>query len=206
MHESDAAAAPSLKRKHDKQAKRAAAKSAKKQKRAEFVRSQQQLRQDGEDAEGDQPQMDEAADDTADGSGATHAHGTQKRQGQVSTESLHETDYLTTAGGFRCPFPYWFEFATHAKRRWLGRPLAQVLRFSPQHCRASPAARKALLASASHEACTAFAQRPSTAAARVPSTRRSSASRLQLRLRRMHQPQLQLLSHLLLTSPPTAVL
>ena len=30
--------------------------------------------------------------------------------------------------GLRTPYPYWYEFSTYAKRRWLGRSVIDVLK------------------------------------------------------------------------------
>jgi 23S rRNA-/tRNA-specific pseudouridylate synthase len=116
------AAAVGQKRKADKLAKRAAAKAAKKQKRAEFVRAQLQMRQDGEDDAGD-----DAEDGAAIGSAPRQQLGAQKRQGQVTSATHHETSYVFR-DGFRIALPFWFEFSTYAKRRWLGRELVEVLK------------------------------------------------------------------------------
>lgn len=123
-----AAAPDGKKRKLDKQTKRAAAKLAKKTKRAEFVKNALQQRT-GETAAS-------AATAATPASSAVHS-GTQKRQGALTASSLVETDYFFTSSSAlpgvaaqsqRVPWPYWYEFSTYAKRRWIGRSIIDVLK------------------------------------------------------------------------------
>lgn len=84
------AAANTHKRKPDKAARRAASKAAKKAKRAEYVRNSVQQGAEADDAEQtEEPAADE--DGRAD-------HGTVRRQGCVSDESVRETDYYFANG------------------------------------------------------------------------------------------------------------
>lgn len=113
---STSAAPPSLKRKLDKQSKRAASKALKKAKHAQRM---QQQRLQGEEA-----------DDIDEGAPSSHSNsnplGTSKRSGALSASSLLET-VCFTRGGYRTPYPYWFEFSCYAKRRWLGKALLDVM-------------------------------------------------------------------------------
>lgn len=79
------AAANSHKRKPDKAARRAASKAAKKAKRAEYVRNS--VEQGGEPDDAEQTEEPNAEDE------GRADHGTVRRQGCVSDESVRETDY-----------------------------------------------------------------------------------------------------------------
>lgn len=102
----------SRKRKLDKQTRRAAWKAEKKAKAAA-------AKLDSTQEEADTP--------LSVSSSSAAQHGAQKRTGAVTDASLHETAYVLRAG-YRMVHPYWFEFSTYAKRRWLGRPIIDVLK------------------------------------------------------------------------------
>jgi hypothetical protein len=116
--------AKSAKRKLEKEGKKLAWKALKKMKK--------EAREEAEE---------EAEGDEAEGApvNAGNANGSKKRSGCVSTESIRETEYApvecgvdasgnaTASATTRAPYPYWFEFATYAKRRWVGRPVLEVL-------------------------------------------------------------------------------
>jgi hypothetical protein len=85
-----AVAANSHKRKPDKAARRAASKAAKKAKRAEYVRNSVEQGAEPDDAE-------QTEETNAEGEGRAD-HGTVRRQGCVSDESVRETDYYFANG------------------------------------------------------------------------------------------------------------
>lgn len=85
-----ASAANSHKRKPDKAARRAASKAAKKAKRAEYVRNSVEQGAEPDDAE-------QTEETNAEGEGRAD-HGTVRRQGCVSDESVRETDYYFANG------------------------------------------------------------------------------------------------------------
>jgi hypothetical protein len=112
------------KRKLDKHARRASAKAAKKTRRAEWLKEQREQRNQEDEAFAQSGAAAAAEDEST--AVECNPNGTQARQGQVTRESVRETEYFF-AEGQRIPYAYWYEFSTYAKRRWVGRTLVDIM-------------------------------------------------------------------------------